>query len=202
MLKWIDDPEEVTTVSVGLGPDPDELLITALTGLVHGTLLRTEDGWVAVEDIYVGDKVLTFDNGMQTVVDVQRERSDGAWHHATARPVFVPEGALDNDAEIWLMPDQGVLWETAEEEAADPFVVLPANCLSKRRGISRRMPDRFDGVTTLTFANDEVVQVQGGAWLHCPHPRPVFDFNGSEQETYRRLRGAEAKALLDAQRMN
>lgn len=201
MLKWIEEPDDVTATSTGLGADPDELLITALTGFMHGTCVRAEEGWVPVEDIYVGDKLMTFDNGLQTVTDIRRERADGEWH-MSVRPLFVPAGALDNETELWLMPDQGVLWETAEDEDTDPFVVLPAHCLAKRRGMSRRIPDRFDGVTILTFANDEVVQVQGGAWLHCPHPRPVFDFEGNALDSYRRLGGAEAKAILERMRIN
>lgn len=196
MLKWIDEPEEVTTTSQGLGPAPEESLITALTGFVHGTMVYTQDGWTPVERVCVGETLLTFDNGMQTVVDIQRERSGGHWT-ASSRPVFVPQGVLENDEELWLMPDQGVLWETPEDIAADPFVVLPAQSLARFRGMSRRLPDDFHGVTILTFKKDEIVQVQGGAWLHCPHPRPVFDFDAHGPDPYRCLSVADARAVLE-----
>ena len=42
----------------------------ARRGIVAGTMIATSRGWCAVEQLVPGDEVQTFDNGMQTIVEI------------------------------------------------------------------------------------------------------------------------------------
>ena len=93
---------------------PEGMVITGQGGLLNGTLVATDEGWRPVETICVGDRLLSFDHGLQEVRELQRERPRSHSGH-TGKPrcaVEVPAGALDNDTPLWLMPDQGVLFES------------------------------------------------------------------------------------------
>lgn len=156
----------------------DGLLITGQAGFICGTHVASNLGWRAVETLGVGDKVLTFDHGMQTVLDIQRETLIAPAHALAAEhsPVLVPQGALNNRADMWLMPDQGMLVESdvAIDALGDPFAVVPARALKGLRGIgSVSRSDRLD-ITTLAFAHDEVVYVEGGMLAFCPRPRCIL----------------------------
>ena len=90
------------------------LLITGQSGFVSGTHVASNLGWRQVNALSIGDKVLTFDHGMQRIVDIQRETMvvpEGVLP-AAQTPVRVPEGALNNRSELWLMPDLGLLVES------------------------------------------------------------------------------------------
>ena len=141
-------------------------------GLVAGTKVATREGWRPVEGILAGDECLTFDGGLQPVVQVTRRtlerdalRSDPAnW------PLIVPAGALGNREEMILLPDQSVLVEsdTAEAVFGDPFAMIPALALTGLRGIHRAPPQAAFEVITLGFACEEVVYANAGALFHCP----------------------------------
>lgn len=156
----------------------DGLLITGQAGFLKGTHVASNLGWRAVETLSVGDKVLTFDHAMQPIVDIQREtliQPEGSVI-GSRRPVLVPRDALFNRRELWLMPDQGILveCEAAQDAMGDPFAVVPARILNGLRGITLGVPGEEIEVTTIGFAHDEVVYVEGGMLAHCPHPQPVF----------------------------
>jgi len=180
----------------------DGLLITGQSGFVDDTHVASNLGWRAVGQLSVGDKVLTFDHGMQTIVDIQRETLFAPEHALSPAqcPVLVPEGAMNNRTEMWLMPDQGMLVESdaAIDPLGDPFAVVPARALKGLRGIgSVKSMDRLD-VTTLAFANDEVVYVEGGMLAHCPRPRNILtDAPVSGAELYDVLNMRAARFLVE-----
>jgi len=147
-----------------------------LSGFTAGTRLATELGWRAVEAITVGDKVVTFDNGLQTVTAVTR-----AIHFAAADdmpgfavPIHVPIGAIGNDEPMVLLPEQIVMVESDAAEAltGDPFALLPAKVLEGFRGIDRIRGLRPVESLTLHFENDEVVFADGGALMLAPATVP------------------------------
>ncbi len=158
---------------------PEGMLITGTAGLVAGTQVATETGWRPVETLCAGDRLLSFDNGVQPIVDLQREHLGAV---AAGRPVAalqaikVPVAALGNDAPFWLMPDQGVLLESdkALEILGDPFALVPARALVGVNGIRLAAPGGGVTVTTLAFARDEAIYTAGGPLLYCPRPRSVI----------------------------
>jgi len=156
----------------------DGLLITGQSGFVSGTHMASNLGWRMVEALSVGDKVLTFDHGMQTIFDIQRETLIAPEHVLSSAqgPVLVPNGSLNNRKDMWLMPDQGMLVESdvASDAVGDPFAVVPARCLKGLRGIRSAPPVDQLFITTLAFASDEVVYVEGGLLAYCPRPRSIL----------------------------
>lgn len=154
-------------------------------------------GWKAVEALRVGDKVLSFDHGMQTVIDVRHDDYvlPEALHYTDQCPVLVPEGALCNRRPLWLMPDQGILVESdiVMDDTGDPFAVLPAKSLVGHRGIELRPFAEEVRVTRLGFQTDVVIYVEGGVLAHCPM-RGHLDV---VEQTYRLMNLRTAKFLVD-----
>ncbi|AHD00504.1 Hint domain-containing protein [Leisingera methylohalidivorans] len=135
-------------------------------GFLVGTHVASNLGWRPVEALTAGDKVLTFDHGMQTVVEPQREiivPGDGELDPARC-PLLVPRDALMNRVPLWLMPDQGVLLESdlVEDVQGDPFAVVPAAALEGYRGIRRMHPGAQMELVTLRFAQDQVIYLEAG----------------------------------------
>lgn len=146
--------------------------VTGQNGFISGTHVASNLGWRAVEVLCVGDKVLTFDHGMQKISHIQREilTAPDMGFSSEQSPLLVPEGALYNRRAMWLLPEQGLMveYDAAEDPLGDPFSVIPASALHGFRGIERRNPGRALEVTVLTFAKDEVIYIEGGMLAHCP----------------------------------
>ncbi|MBJ3762617.1 Hint domain-containing protein [Maribius pontilimi] len=144
----------------------------ATTGIVSGTRVATTVGWRAVEDVKPGEKVLTFDGGLQEVIRVERRR---LWPSAKGCPrdvwpLTVPVGALGNHSEMQLLPDQPVMLESdaAEDIFGDPFTLMAAQALEGLRGIARAIPETQISVVTLYFATEQLVFANIGALFLCP----------------------------------
>lgn len=178
MFGWKEKKPTTAERSAQIGGAMDGMVITGQSGFVVGTHVASNIGWRAVEKLSVGNKVLTFDHGMQAVVDIQRETLLAPENAITRAktPVLVPEGAMNNRKEMWLMPDQGMLIESesALDPMGDPFAVVPARSLKGLRGIKSAPSVDKIIVTMLAFANDEVVYVEGGMLAYCPRPRSIL----------------------------
>ncbi|MCC5984986.1 MAG: Hint domain-containing protein [Rhodobacteraceae bacterium] len=145
-------------------------------GILTGTLVATHDGWRPVETIAPGDLVLTFDEGLTPVLDVNFARS-GAEARGTARAgaaLHVPPRALDNRQAMTLLPGQKVLLEADLAEAlfGDPFVLIAAGALAGYRGIVPLDHGGGGAVVSLVFDRPQVVHAEGLALLYCPEARP------------------------------
>ncbi len=175
-----------------------ERLADVTTGLVAGTKVATPIGWRVIEGIVTGDRVLTFDGGMQRVVAVRRQviYSDHSDRDPETWPLHVPAGMLGNRADMTLMCEQAVLVESdaAEEIFGDPFAMIPALALEGYRGITRVAPPARLEVITLVFEQDEVVFANIGALFFCPAQMDLLDDSGG---TYRTLPLDQADMLVD-----
>lgn len=171
-------------------------------GLVSGTRVATRMGWRPVEAIAVGDDVLTFDHGLQTVIEVRREV---VWNANSTCPqhlwpLLVPAGALGNLQETYLLPEQQVLVESdaAEDYLGDPFAMLPAAALDGFRGITRQKPADMIEVVTLHFRRDEVVFANIGALFFQPKSSClVSDLSDTVAMDYQVLPMATARDLVE-----
>lgn len=148
-------------------------------GILAGTRVASNLGWRVVEALAPGDRVLTFDNGMQSIKEVHREV---VWFEDLASPkahwpVHVPVGALCNRVALTILPDQGVLIESdeADEALEDPFAVIMARQLVGLRGITQSPSTTQQVVITLIFEEDEVIYAEGGALIYCPTQLDLFD---------------------------
>ena len=161
-----------TTLVMSSEVTAPETMADCSTGIVAGTKVATPTGWREIEGIVAGDQVLTFDGGMQTVMNVERE----VIYHVGGPgleenwPLIIPKNALGNQKIMSMMPHQAMLVEsdTAEEVFGDPFAMIPAASLEGFRGISRKAPETRVEVVTLQFAQDEVVYANVGALFFCP----------------------------------
>jgi hypothetical protein len=143
-------------------------------GLVAGTQVETARGWKPVEQVLTGEKVQTWDGGLQPVTKVERTLYGADL--AEAYPdglLMVPGGALNTCDAVYLLPEQHILLESsiAEEVLGRPAVLVPAAALEGHRGIMRVMPVDLVEVVTLSFDQEEVVYANTGALLHCPPRR-------------------------------
>lgn len=146
--------------------------IAPAQGVMAGTKVASNLGMKAIEEINVGDKVLTLDHGMQVVTEVH---THALWVNTRSTrlallPVHVPAGALGNRAPLTLRADQGV--EVESDALADvfgqPSHIVPAQALVGLRGIRREAPAGRVDMITLSFAREEVILVESGAAVHCP----------------------------------
>jgi hypothetical protein len=113
-------------------------------GLIAGSRVAGNFGWRAIEALAPGDRVLTFDRGMQEITEIRRT-SQWAIAPETAQmllPLVVPVATLDDRAELVLLPDQGVMVESdvAQDLLGVLFVVSAACALVGIRGITRLRP--------------------------------------------------------------
>ena len=176
-------------------------IATLSHGLRVGTRVASHLGWRTIDALAVGDKVLTFDHGMQDVVEIRRAH---VWLDAsdTAEvfwPVVVPAGALGNREDLTLLPDQGVMIESdaALDMLGDPFAIVTAHSLVGLRGLHRRQPKQRVELVAVYFEHDEVIFAEGGALIHCPGDMSSLDkFMNAAPQTYRVLTGEQAGDLV------
>lgn len=186
----------------GAWPDASAVLAH---GIVSGTQVATATGWRGVEAIQEGDRVLTFDAGLQTVRKVTRNWTFLEAHSVEAAhwPLTVSVGVLGNKAALTLLPEQAVMIESdlGEEMFGDPFTLLPAHTLGGLEGITREMPEGPCEVIQLQFEDDQVIFANIGALFHCPAntvARMSDLMVASEASGYDVLPLARAREFVDA----
>lgn len=150
----------------GLGEDH---MTKVHTGLVAGTQVATGIGWRKIEAVQEGDKVLTFDDGLQTVRRLER-RFVQVGRRAGDAPIHVPAGAIGNRDSMHLLPDQPVMVESDLGEAmfGDPFTLVPAHTLVGLKSIAPHHEIDAIEVVTLYFDSEQVVFGNVGALFFCP----------------------------------
>lgn len=143
------------------------------TGLFAGTRIASNLGWRSVEKLRAGDRVLTFDNGMQELREVRRTSTfiDASATKRAHWPVTFPAGALGNREQIVLAAHQPVMLEcdAIQDHMGDPFAVVPAQALSGFCGIAQCAPEASIDMFSVVFAEDEVVYIEGGLLALCPY---------------------------------
>jgi len=179
MFNWMDRARGTCRMAevTGATGSADVCLADITAGFVAGTKVATMIGWRAVEAIAPGDLVLTFDGGLQPVREVRRHVIwGGGREHHRHWPLFVPSGALGNQSEMWLLPEQTVLVESdvAEDLTGDPFALIPARALEGFRGITASAPAARLEIVQLVFGTDEVAFANIGALFYCPADRDIL----------------------------
>lgn len=136
-------------------------------GLCAEQAIATPDGWIEAGLLEAGDPVLTFEGGEMPVAEVFRSEQAASvprpfW------PVWLPPGAMDNDAPAELLPGQMVMLESdlAEELHGEPFVLVPASALVGWNGIERRAPEATE-IVHLRFATPQLVFAGRSLLLGC-----------------------------------
>lgn len=179
---------------------PMETLTPHTAGLTASTKVATEIGWRPVTALCEGDRVLTFDNGLQPLREVIRHRvcTADARRDPLAWPLAVPADALGNLSQLVVMPGQSVLVESdlAESLMGDPFALIEALHLEGVNGIARAVPPYDLEIVTLHFDDDQIVFGAGGALFLCEGPGSLTDEPGVAP--YRVLSEQEAAFVVQA----
>lgn len=162
------------------GAEPLVLNVAPTPGFFAGTEVATRYAWTKVEDLQVGDTVLTAENGEQEIVGLERGSLSVSAHAAAAGqwPLLIPEGALGNERPMMVSPGMRVV---IEDEATGSLFDLP--CVSVRaenlvgyRGIARARVARALAHVTLLFDNPQTLVAQGGMFFDVPDAKGVQNF--------------------------
>ncbi|MEQ8902697.1 MAG: Hint domain-containing protein [Roseovarius sp.] len=176
----------------------------AQSGLLSGTRVATAFGWRPVQALAAGDRVLTFDHGLQPLADVTRRL---VWTGSTVCPqrfwpLEVARGVLGNRGHFRIMPGQAVMIESdlAEAMYGDPFALLPALALTQMTAVDRRPPPDGAEVVLLHFEETQVVFADHGMMFLCPATRNLLDYalGAAPDDVYEILSPADAQRLIAA----
>ena len=140
-----------------------------------GTLISTERGEVAVEDLRVGDRVVTRDNGFQTLRWVGSKRLSLAdlIVNPALRPVEIGAGALGHGLPIRAMtvsPQHRMVIEGARAEMlfGEPEVLVAATHLTSLPGVEVKLSAAVRYVHVM-FDRHEII-CANGAWTESFQP--------------------------------
>lgn len=162
------------------GSAPLVLNVAPAPGFFAGTEVATRYEWSKVEDLQVGDMVLTAENGEQMIMGIERGSLTVAAHAAAAAqwPLLVPEGALGNEKALMLSPGMRVVIE--DEAAGELFghscVSVRAETLIGYRGIARARVGKTLEHVTLTFDKPQTIVAEGGLFFDVPDASGVNNF--------------------------
>lgn len=160
----------------------DAHLNEATGGLLPETKVASGQGWRPVQTLMPGDLVLTFDNGMQPLVDVCHHlvEAGSAPRSVETWPLLVAPGILGNKAALTLLPGQVILVESdlAEDLYGDPFVAIEARELDGMDGVTRIRPSERFMAMTLHFETDQAVFGAGGMMIVCSGTGNLLDDQG------------------------
>ncbi len=177
-------------------------------GLLPDVLIAHDGGWSPIERIAAGDKLLTFDNGFQPVLENRRitlhrreipERKAFVMH--------VPKNVLGNRCDMTLMPMQEIMMESdrAEMTYGDPFILVPAIMLEGYRGI-RKEPLTSDlNLHVLVFECEEVIQTDGSMLALAQSQScfsPLAETLASRPTSYPRLTPSQLRRAIDRRQRN
>ncbi|WP_298261096.1 Hint domain-containing protein [uncultured Litoreibacter sp.] len=160
--------------------EPLVLTTAPSAGIFAGTKIATRHSWTAIEDLSVGDKVLTAERGEQEITHIETRDLSLASAKAAAGqwPLLVPEGAIGNDHAMLVSPDTRLV---IEDEAAgvlfgEACVTVRAENLIGYRGISRARVNGDLTHVTLRFEDAQTLVAEGGVFLDIPAPNGLYRF--------------------------
>ncbi|EPX81061.1 hypothetical protein thalar_00507 [Litoreibacter arenae DSM 19593] len=160
--------------------EPLVLSIAPSAGIFAGTKIATRHRWTPVEQLSVGDKVLTAENGEQVItqLEVSTLSLTSARANAGQWPLLVPEGAIGNEHAMLVSPDTRLV---IEHDAAgvlfgEACVTVRAETLIGYRGIARaRVKGELTHVT-IRFEDAQTLVVEGGVFIDIPAPNGLQRF--------------------------
>lgn len=192
---FMQDFTKLTTAFAQVTPrQPSVVPAPVIGGIVAGTLVETETGWLPVENLQIGTRVHTLDGGLTRVLALDRR---SLAPQAETSLIHVPGGHFDACCDLMLVPGQHVLLDTLGDSTHGhaPYLLVPALALTTDPLIRRDFPDLNVQVITPLFAEEEVVFANSGVLLHCPS---VIDGAGRypDDSFFHRLDAASARAFL------
>lgn len=156
------------TGTSGANSDDDTVSVTLLVCVARDTLIDTEDGAVAVQDIAIGDRVITRDNGVQTVrwIGCRRLRKPDLMAHPELRPVRIGAGALGHGRprrDLLVSPQHRILvsdWR-AQLFFGQDEVLVPAKALVDHHAITIERATGPVDYYHILFDTHQVIYTEG-----------------------------------------
>lgn len=133
--------------------------IERITCFTLGTLIITERGKIAIEDLQVGDRVWTLDNGLQPIAWMGRATVPATGPLA---PILIRKGAMDNARDLLVSPQHRMMldgWRVEMHCGADE-VLAPAKSLTNDHSI-RRVIGGYVTYVHIAFEAHEIVMAEG-----------------------------------------
>ena len=165
-----------------------------LGGIVAGTLVEGENGWVQAQSLRIGDRLQTLDGGLARIHGLDRRMLAA---QVETSLIHVPGGLYDACHDVWLVPGQHVLIDTVQDaDQPAPYVLVPAIALTSHHAVRHSFPATGVEVITPLFADEEIIFANSGVLLHCPS---VIDGAGRypDDSFFPRLDAATARAFLN-----
>ena len=168
--------DPTVTYTISSSNDGGPVLYSDLVCFTAGTLILTPYGEVPIEDLHIGDLVITSDNGARPIKWIGTR---AGLVNSSTRPVVITAGALHNERELVVSPQHRILisgWR-AELLFETPEVLVPAKAL-------------INGDTIYQSSQSNVTYIH----FMCDRHELVFA-NGVCTETLQP--GAQALTMLD-----
>ena len=159
---------KIVVADVGDGAFNSGILVSYIC-FGEGTKIQTKNKLKTVEDLKIGDLVLTRDNGLQPIRWIGCSEVSG---RTDAAPIKFLKGAIGNDRELILSPNHKVLvsgWRTELFLGVDEAMV-PAKSLINDQTILRVPQDKIKYYHIL-LDNHELV-LSNGVWTESFYPGP------------------------------
>ncbi|MEP3346395.1 MAG: Hint domain-containing protein [Litoreibacter sp.] len=160
--------------------EPLVLTTAPSAGIFAGTKVATRHRWAPVEELKVGDKVLTAEGGEQEITRLEVAELSVASVKAAAGqwPLLVPEGAIGNEQALLVSPDTRLV---IENEATgilfgEACVTVRAENLIGYRGIARARVKGDLTHITIRFNEAQTLVIEGGIFFDLPAPNGLHRF--------------------------
>lgn len=173
-------------------PQKPLLLKTQETpGIYAGTKIATRDAWTPIEQLAVGDFVLTAEHGEQVITGFKKVVLDTGSNTVLGDqwPVLLPEGVIGNSSAMVVSPDMHLV---VEDEAAGLLfghtcVTLKAADLIGYRGVARARLAQPMTFYRLEFTHGVSLVAEGGIFFDMPSPRGARRFKALDARQARLL---------------
>lgn len=158
--------EAIQTGAIGDAAGSDAAIISTVDNDINvvcftsGTLIETPDGAVTVEDIQVGDLVLTRDNGPQEVKAIVSRKLDCKLAPDRLKPILFEKNSLGlglPNSRLCVSPQHRML---VHDESGNS-VLVPAKALTARAGVRVMRGKRRVTYIHLVFSRHEIIRANG-----------------------------------------
>lgn len=137
-----------------------------ISGMVSGSRIITQHGFCQVENVAVGDGVLTVDAGLQVVCSINSFEIGAGLSRGLVR---IPAGTLGNREALFLLENQRIVLdaEIAQKLLGDVVAEVSASVLVGNAGIERVSPPQGLKIISIEFSEDQAVYTNTGAVFLC-----------------------------------
>ncbi|MBR9841813.1 MAG: hypothetical protein GYB25_01515 [Rhodobacteraceae bacterium] len=145
--------------------DSDSVSLTGIQAVLSGSLITTQRGEIAAEDLRPGDRVVSRDRGLVPLRWIGRITADTRQNRDTA-PIRIPRHALGRNLpvrDLYMAPDQKIWLKGAEfrDLFASHEVLIPAAALAGWSGITQATYLTEPTYMLLLFDQPEIIIADG-----------------------------------------